>query len=189
MVIVVKYASDNIYSFSVEGWNMKVAFVDRDGTITKDYPDDCWRDISEPEFLDGSIKALKGIRQKGYEIIIISNQYLINDGIITLSQYKTFTESLIHQLCNSGIDILDIFYCPHSKKENCNCFKPKTGLVEMAISKYPDIELSKSFIVGDSSADVELGNKLGIKTFGINVESGMFNYISVKSLLETVKYL
>lgn len=66
---------------------MKIAFVDRDGTINKDYPDDDWRFIKEPEFLEGSIEALKEIRKKDYQIIIITNQYLINDGIITLLQY------------------------------------------------------------------------------------------------------
>jgi D-glycero-D-manno-heptose 1,7-bisphosphate phosphatase len=168
---------------------MKVAFIDRDGTINKDYPDNDWRHIDEPEFLEGSLMALKEIRKKGYQIIIITNQYLINDGIITLEQYRIFTERLIQQLNNNGIDILDIFYCPHSKDENCNCFKPKTGLVEMAINKYPDIELSNSFFIGDSPSDVELGNKLGIKTLGINIKFEMFNYISVRSILEAIKYV
>ena len=168
---------------------MKIAFVDRDGTINKDYPDDDWRFIKEPEFLEGSIEALKEIRKKDYQIIIITNQYLINDGIITLSQYMTFTEKLISQLNESGISILDIFYCPHSKKENCDCFKPKTGLIDMALKEYPNIELDKSFIVGDSHSDVELGNKLGIKTFGVNVKHGMFDYIPVKSLLDIIKHI
>lgn len=64
---------------------MKIAFVDRDGTIIEDYQDDVWSHIDEPVFLDGSLRALKEIIGKGYQIIIITNQYLINDGIITLS--------------------------------------------------------------------------------------------------------
>jgi D-glycero-D-manno-heptose 1,7-bisphosphate phosphatase len=168
---------------------MKVAFVDRDGTINKDYQDDNWRTISEPEFLDGSIEALKRIREKNYQIIIITNQYLINDGFITMSQYRAFTEKLIQKLNSKNVDILDIFYCPHSKNENCSCFKPKTGLIDMALKKHPGIELEKSFIVGDSLSDVELGNRLGIKTFGINVKSGGFDYILIRSLLDTIKYL
>lgn len=169
--------------------NIKIAFVDRDGTINRDYPDDDWKHIDEPEFLDGSLTALKEIRRKGYQIIIITNQYLINDGIITLSQYRVFTKRLVQQLNTNGIDILDIFYCPHSKKENCDCFKPNTGLVEKAVNKYPDIDLSKSFVIGDSSSDVELGNRLGVKTFGINIELEMFNYTPVRSLLEAIKYI
>lgn len=168
---------------------MKVAFVDRDGTINKDYQDGDWRHICEPEFLAGSVEALKSIRKKGYQIIIITNQYLINDGIITLSQYRIFTEKLLQVLNSRGIEILDIFYCPHSKKENCNCFKPKTGLIDMALKKYPLIELDKSFIVGDSVCDIELGNKFGIITFGINVDCELFDYIPIKSLFDTIKYL
>lgn len=168
---------------------MKVAFIDRDGTINSDYADDEWRYIHEPVLLDGSLEALKEIGNKGYQIIIITNQYLINDGIISLSQYRAFTKKLIQQLNDSGIDILDIFYCPHSRNENCNCLKPKTGLVDMAFTKYPDIEIAKSFIVGDSMSDVELGDKLGITTFGINIQSKLLNCITVKSLLDTIKHL
>ncbi len=55
---------------------MKVAFLDRDGTIIEDYEDEFWRNVTEPVFIKGSIEGLKKIRQKGYEIIIITNQYL-----------------------------------------------------------------------------------------------------------------
>jgi D-glycero-D-manno-heptose 1,7-bisphosphate phosphatase len=168
---------------------MKVAFVDRDGTINKDYPDDDWRYIYEPELIEGSIEALKGISQKGYQIIIITNQYLINEGIITSLQYRRFTEELLLELNNCEIDILDILYCPHSRQENCNYFKPKTELIDMALKKYLNIELEKSLIVGDSLSDVELGNKFGIMTFGINVDSELYDYTKIESLLDINKYL
>lgn len=168
---------------------MKVAFVDRDGTIIKDYEDEKWKSVIEPEFLDGALEALKEIRNKGYEIIIITNQYLINDGIISLSQYEEFTNKLIRELNKNNIDILDIFFCPHSKRENCNCFKPKIGLIKMALNKYSKIDLNSCFVVGDALCDVELGSRLGIKTFGINVKSKSLNYYQVQSLLEVLKYL
>ena len=168
---------------------MKVAFIDRDGTIIKEYPDEEWRYVTEPILLKDSLEGIIGIRKKGYEIIIVTNQYLINEGIITLSQYKTFTESLIQELVRNGITILDVFYCPHSRDENCDCIKPKTGLIDMALERYSEIELSKSFVAGDSMCDVELGHKLGIRTFGINIKLQLENYISVESLLDIVKYL
>lgn len=59
---------------------MKVAFLDRDGTIIEDYEDELWRNKTEPIFIDGSIDALESIRQKGYEIIIITNQYYFNQN-------------------------------------------------------------------------------------------------------------
>ncbi len=65
--------------------------MDRDGTIIKDYPDEKWREIKEPEFLEGSIEGLKRLKEMGYYFIIITNQYLINDGIISLNDYQQFT--------------------------------------------------------------------------------------------------
>ena len=67
---------------------MKVAFLDRDGTIIEDYEDEFWRNVTEPVFINGSIEGLKKIRQKGYEIIIITNQYLIDEKIISIQQYR-----------------------------------------------------------------------------------------------------
>lgn len=168
---------------------MKVAFVDRDGTINKDYQDDAWRYIIEPELLEGSVEALRAISQKGYQIIIVTNQYLINEGIITLLQYEKFTEKLLLELNDNGVKILDIFYCPHSRDENCNCHKPNTGLIDMALEKYPHVELDKSLIVGDSISDVELGNKINLMTFGINVKSDLLKYTKLKSLSEIIEYL
>lgn len=180
---------DGNTTYSLRRNKMKVAFIDRDGTINKDYEDGDWKYISEPEIISGSIEALRVMKSRGYEIIVITNQYILNDGIITLNQYNEFTDKLIKVLNSYKIDILDIFYCPHSLNENCNCCKPKTGLIQMALKKYPTIDLTKSFFVGDALCDVELGNRLGIKTFGINVKSKLFNYIELNSLYNIIIYL
>ena len=168
---------------------MKVAFVDRDGTISKEHKDEDWRYIREPELIEGSIRALTEMKNKGYEIIIITNQPFINDGIITLRQYNEFSDKLKKVLNNYGIYVLEVFYCPHSLTENCNCRKPKTGLVDMAIKKYKEIDLDNSFIVGDSWCDVELGDSLGIKTFGIKVEMKNIKYTKINSLFDIIEYI
>lgn len=85
---------------------MKIAFLDRDGTIIKDYPDEKWAMIKHSQFLDGSIAGMKKLIENGYYIIIITNQYLINDDIITLDQY------------------------------HCNCKKPKLGMINQALAEY-----------------------------------------------------
>ena len=91
---------------------IKVAFLDRDGTINKDNNDNDWKYINHPEILDGNIEGLKKIKYYGYEIIIITNQYIIADGIISEQQYKAFNHKLIKLLKKEGIDILKIYYCP-----------------------------------------------------------------------------
>lgn len=166
---------------------MKVAFLDRDGTLIKDYEDEKWKEVEEPEFLKGTIEGLKEITQKGYEIIIVTNQYLINEKIITLDHYKKINKKFLDYLKKNNIDILDVFFCPHSKEEKCDCFKPKPGLIKQALEKYNNIDLASSFIVGDSKSDIRLGKHFNLLIFGINIDSE--DSIKVKSLEEVVEYI
>lgn len=147
---------------------MKVAFLDRDGTIVKDYIDEDWRGRVVPEVLVGAVEGMVLLNQLGYEIIIVTNQYIINDGIITLEQYHQFTCHLIEILEKSGVKILDVFYCPHSTTENCDCKKPKVGMIDMALKNYPEIELESSLMIGDSKADEDLAFNMNLKFYGID---------------------
>ena len=146
---------------------MKVAFIDRDGTIVKDYPDDQWRHISEPEYLEGAIEGLKGLQEMGYRIIIITNQYIIGDGYIQLNQYENFTSKLIRHLEKSGIEVLDIFYCPHNSDAGCDCRKPRIGMLSQAVSKYNDIVIAASLMIGDSECDHQFAEAGGLSFYGI----------------------
>lgn len=166
---------------------MKISFLDRDGTIIEDYDDEKWGEVEKPVFLKGAIEALKKIKQKRYEIIIVTNQYLINEGLITLDQYKKIDQRFLNYLNENNIKVLDIFFCPHRKEEKCECFKPKPGLINQALEKYPNIELSSSFIVGDSKSDIKLGKHFNLLTFGINLNNE--GCIQIESLKEVVKYI
>jgi len=150
---------------------LKVAFFDRDGTIIEDYPDHEWTGIEHPIFIEGSINVLKEVIRKGYKIIIITNQYIINEGYITIDQYHDINNQMINEFKKQGIELLDVFYCPHSKNEGCTSIKPEIGMIMKAIDKYPEIKLRVCFMIGDSTVDVELAIKLGIKGFGIGVGS------------------
>ena len=169
---------------------MKIAFLDRDGTINRDYSDKVWTNIIEPEIIEESITALQQFLKKGYKIIIVTNQYLINEGFITFKQYQNFIKKLFKILEDNKIEILDIFFCPHARKENCACCKPATGLIEQALKKYPSISIKNSFIVGDSYSDILLGNKLGLKSFGLNLKPRRSdNFTVAGSLNDVVKYV
>lgn len=148
---------------------MKVAFLDRDGTINRDYPDNVWKKINVPELLDGSIAGMNYLMDRGYEIIIITNQYLIGEGIISMEQYQMFSDKLERMLNEHGIVILDTFYCPHARSEACDCCKPGTGLIRKALRKYPSIDLASSLMCGDSVSDRKCAEKMGIPFYGINL--------------------
>ena len=163
---------------------MKVAFLDRDGTIIEDYEDQAWRSVQKPVFLPNAIEGLKLFRHLGYELIVITNQYLIGENIITLEQYNKITELMVNELKNHGVSLLEIFYCPHSRSTKCSCRKPATGMIDAALLKNPTIQLPSSFIAGDSIVDIELGNKMGIRTFSLKAEANGLNYVKVNNLLD-----
>ncbi|MEO4053884.1 HAD-IIIA family hydrolase [Solibacillus sp. CAU 1738] len=125
--------------------------------------------VNEPELIDGAVEILKLVRELGYEIIIITNQYIINENFITLEQYHSFTNSLMNLLTMEGIEVLDIFYCRHARWENCACIKPNGGMIKEALVKYPAIDLKKSFVIGDSQVDIELAHRLNMRGYGINI--------------------
>lgn len=167
---------------------IKVAFLDRDGTIVREYDDDGWINRTDPEILDGTISSLKQLRELGYEIIIITNQSLIGKGLIKIEEYHKFNENLLDELYRNGIDILDIFYCPHTKEENCSCKKPKPGMILKALDKY-NIDISKSFVAGDSSSDEGLAEYFEMKFFGICYAPKSAENIKVSNLLDIIEYL
>ena len=148
---------------------MKIAFLDRDGTINKDYPDTAWAYIEKPEILPGAIEGMCELLARGYEIVIITNQYTIGEGFITLEQYQNFTNKLLTILNGNSVRVLDIFYCPHARTDNCDCCKPRTGLIEQALAKYPDINLNESFMCGDSVSDMECAKQMGLAFYGIGI--------------------
>ena len=148
---------------------MKVAFLDRDGTINRDYPDDIWIRIQDPEILPGAIHGMKYLKEKEYEIIIVTNQYIIGEGIISIEQYHEFNRKLLALLIENDISILDVFYCPHARDEQCNCCKPRNGLIKQAIRKYPEINLKESFMCGDSLSDMMCAESVGLNFWGIGI--------------------
>ncbi|QGH36695.1 HAD-IIIA family hydrolase [Gracilibacillus salitolerans] len=166
---------------------MKVAFFDRDGTIIEDYPDHEWSSLEYPVFLEGAVNTLKEVTRKGYKIIIITNQYIINEGYITMDQYHHITNQMICELKRQNIEIHDIYFCPHGKSEGCNCIKPNTGMIEQAMQKYPEINLEESFMIGDSVEDLRLAINMEIKGFGIGIdvefqEDNIYQLKTVKDL-------
>jgi D-glycero-D-manno-heptose 1,7-bisphosphate phosphatase len=162
---------------------MKIAFLDRDGTISKEYPDEEWNSITEPILLEGTIEGLKKIKDQGYEFIILTNQGLISKGIITEKQYEEYTNKLINILKENNINILKVYHCPHRSIDNCNCKKPKTGMIDNALEEF-DIDLANSFYIGDSYSDYELAKKFNLDFYGIKGRNNddIFKYENINEI-------
>jgi len=152
---------------------MKVAFLDRDGTINKSCwsPDEDgyehWLGSAEPELLPGTLEGMRYLKSRGYELIIITNQYPIGEGQVTQAFYDSYMEKLLRMLREGGAEVLDVFFCPHRRDEGCSCCKPRPGMIRQALQKYPDIDMSQSFFAGDSAADEGIAAACSLPFYGV----------------------
>ncbi|MCX7705653.1 MAG: HAD family hydrolase [bacterium] len=160
---------------------MKLVFLDRDGVISIFTPDDYIKNWNEFQFLPDAIEGLQMLVKNGFNIVIISNQAGVGRKVFTQQDLWDVTNRMQEELRKNGIELFKVYYCLHTPEDNCNCRKPKTGMIEQFISEYGDFDRSKTFFVGDSDVDIEVGAKSGMKT--ILVLSG-----KTKSIEETEKW-
>ena len=141
-------------------------FLDRDGIINravvrdgKPYPP---AGPGEVEILAGAIASLERLAESGYVLIGITNQPDVARG----TQSREIVES-IHRLIQSSLPVREIFVCFHDDIDNCDCRKPKPGLILQATKKY-GLDLTKSWMVGDRWKDITAGQIAGLKTIFVD---------------------
>tara|TARA_B110001454_G_C12646917_1_gene403699 strand:- start:582 stop:1076 length:495 start_codon:yes stop_codon:yes gene_type:complete len=163
--------------------NSKIVFLDRDGVINKKR-NDYVKSWNEFQFLYGVQDALKIFINYGYKIIIITNQSVINRKIIDEEDLKNIHEKMIIELNKDDIEIDAIYYCPHTPDENCECRKPKTGLLKKASEKF-DFIPHDCILIGDSITDIQAGKSFGLKTYLLKKENNLLeltkNILDIKS--------
>jgi D-glycero-D-manno-heptose 1,7-bisphosphate phosphatase len=147
---------------------IKTIFLDRDGVINKERS--YLYKITDFEFIDGIFDACLNFISLGYKIIIVTNQSGISRGFYSENDFKILNKWMLDQFQKKEISILDIFYCPHGPESNCDCRKPKPGMFLKAKNKY-NINLEKSWMIGDTEADIKAASSCGIKNT-ILVRSG-----------------
>ena len=136
--------------------------MDRDGVINKDRPDYV-KSWSEFEFLPGSLDALKLLTLNGYRIILVTNQSVINRGMVTEAGLQSIHQKMTIELAKYGAHVDAIYYCPHHPDDGCECRKPRPGLAYRAIRAL-NIEPEQSFFIGDRLMDVIVARHIGCKS-------------------------
>jgi len=139
----------------------KALFLDRDGTINKDY--EYVYEIKKLEILDGVIDGLKYAMSKGYMLIIITNQSGIGMDYYSVEDMEKFNNELYLILEEKQIHIDKIFYCPHNISDNCECRKPSPKMIIDASIEF-NVDLEKSYMIGDKDSDILCGKNAGCKT-------------------------
>jgi imidazoleglycerol-phosphate dehydratase/histidinol-phosphatase len=144
-------------------------FIDRDGTLIEEPPDEQVDRLEKIRLLPGVIPALLALRDAGFRLVLVSNQ----DGRGTDSfpeqafqQSQDFVRALF---ASQGIEFEAEFFCPHFPGDGCDCRKPRTGLLTQFLAANT-IDTRHSFVIGDRDTDIELAKNLGIE--GLRVRSG-----------------
>lgn len=164
--------SNNIVSIRNLRNKQKAIFLDRDGTINKYVG--FLRNIEDFELLYGVSEAIKQINSSEYLVIVVTNQPVIARGELSINQLKDIHNKMETLLGIEGAYVDDIFFCPHHPhsgyvgeilelKIECECRKPKSGMLQMAAEKF-NIDLSKSWMIGDSENDIRAGQRAGCRT-------------------------
>lgn len=170
----------------------KAIFLDRDGTINKYVG--FLRNIDDFELIEGVAEAIKLINQSGYLAIVVTNQPVIARGEVTWDELNEIHKKMATLLGKEGAYVDGIYICPHHPdkgfegerpeyKIDCDCRKPKPGLLLQAAKDF-NIDLSESYMIGDSHRDVEAGENAGVKK-SIKVEENVADalFVTIQELL------
>ena len=154
-------------------------FFDRDGVLNVDVG--YLYKIEDFQWIDGAIQAIKYFNDKGYYVFVITNQSGVARGYYKEEDIRKLHQWMKKELAKYGAHIDEFFYCPHHIKGivpeysfDCECRKPKIGMIKQALEKY-DIHLDGSLLIGDKESDIECAENAGIKGLKFNAEKLDFN--------------
>lgn len=156
-------------------------FLDRDGVINVRIIDGYVTKIEEFEFLPDVIEAFKIFKNKFNRIIVVTNQQGVGKGLMTEDDVKKVHDFMINEVENHDGKIDKVYFCPQLKSVPDNYRKPSPKMAYMAKEDFPEIDLSKSIMIGDMNSDVEFGKNAGMMTVFIGdnelklIPDGRFN--------------
>ncbi len=137
-------------------------FIDRDGTLVEEPPDEQVDSLEKVRFLPGVFAALNELRRRGYRFVMVTNQDGLGTPSLPQADFDKAHGFILEAFRSQGIEFDTVFVCPHFKKDNCACRKPKTALVEGFMSA-GSVDLATSAVIGDRDTDLEFAANLGLR--------------------------
>jgi imidazoleglycerol-phosphate dehydratase/histidinol-phosphatase len=149
----------------------KVLFLDRDGTLNVE-PDDQQVDaLSKVRLVPGVIPALLALRDDGYRFVVVTNQDGLGTASFPAEDFETCQDHILALFSSQGIHFDEVFVCPHVDADQCECRKPKTGLLTRFLAR-TSLDLEASAVVGDRPTDLQLAENIGLRGFLIDPDGG-----------------
>ena len=122
-------------------------------------------------------KSIKMLKEKGFLVIVITNQSAINRGLITIETLNEIHNYLQNFLKENNTSIDDFYFCPHRPDENCKCRKPNPGMLIKAAQEH-NIDMNQSFMIGNSLTDIQAAQKSGCKGILLNQNQALLELVT-----------
>lgn len=150
---------------------LKAVFIDRDGVINKYLDNDYVKSWHDFAFLPKAREAMKLLANAGWEVIVITNQAGIGKGVMTKKTVEAINARMTAEIEAHGGRIKATYYCPHRSDENCECRKPRPGMLLRAAREHK-IDLTDCYLIGDAITDIQAGKAVGCRTVLVRTGRG-----------------
>ena len=140
----------------------KVLFVDRDGTLIEEPPDEQVDALEKIRFIPGVFEAMRAAKAAGFKLAMVTNQDGLGTPSFPQAAFDGPHQFILDAFSSQGVEFDAVFVCPHRKTDGCDCRKPKTKLVESYVREQ-GVDLAASAMVGDRDTDLEFAHNLGVR--------------------------
>jgi imidazoleglycerol-phosphate dehydratase/histidinol-phosphatase len=139
-----------------------VLFVDRDGTLVEEPPDEQIDSLEKVRFMPGVFSALTDLTRHGYRLVLVTNQDGLGTPSFPRAAFEQVQQFILQAFRSQGIEFDPICVCPHLQADGCSCRKPNTGLVDEYL-RTTAVDLASSAVVGDRDTDLKFAANLGVR--------------------------
>jgi len=145
-----------------------ILFLDRDGTLNEEPPDEQVDSLEKIRLMPGVVPALLELQRAGFGLVMVTNQDGLGTASLPSDKFERAHRFILELFASQGIAFDAVFICPHFKRDECACRKPKVGLVQQYLNAHP-IDAARSFMIGDRDTDLEFAANLGIQGLRIRL--------------------
>jgi imidazoleglycerol-phosphate dehydratase / histidinol-phosphatase len=146
----------------------RILFLDRDGTLNEEVADEQIDSLAKIRLMPGVIPALLELKRAGFAFVVVTNQDGLGTPSFPRESFEIAQRFILDLFSSQGIEFEAVFLCPHFKREDCACRKPKLGMVQEFLDTN-DIDKVHSFMIGDRETDLEFAANLGVQGLRITL--------------------
>ena len=162
----------------------KVLFIDRDGTLVEEPPDEQIDTLEKVRLMPGVVQNLLDLRDSGYRFVMVSNQDGLGTAAYPAEAFETCQAHILALFASQGIEFDEVFICPHIAGELCACRKPRTGLLTQYLAS-TSLDLAASAVIGDRDTDTQLAEALGLRGLRVGLNADQLSWDDIRRLLTT----